>query len=111
MCRTQASMAQTSVPRFSGPVRLIGGILLIPTFLGFAFAGLLMLSTFMAAAGSPHTNSDAAAAGQVIGFGIGFIFAVIVGIVSLVGGLLGWLLLMNRKVYKCSRCAFVVDRG
>lgn len=104
-------MAKSSVPRFSGPVRVIGLILLIPTFCGFAFSGLILLSTFLAAAQTPHANSDAEAAGHAIGVGIMVVVAAVVGVASLVAGLVGWLLLMTRKVYKCMRCSYVFDRG
>jgi tetrahydromethanopterin S-methyltransferase subunit G len=59
----------------------------------------------------PNTHNEAQQAGQAIGSGIGFLFSVIVGIFSLVGGLLGWLLLLNRNVYKCLRCGFILDRA
>jgi hypothetical protein len=29
----------------------------------------------------------------------------------LVGGLIGWLLLMKKKVFKCIKCGYIMDRG
>ena len=29
----------------------------------------------------------------------------------LVGGVLGWLLLLKKKVYRCENCSFIIDRG
>ena len=110
-CKTNGSMFATKVARFSDIVRIIGGILLVPSFLGMGFAALMVLSTVMSTASMPAARSDAEDAGRAIGFGIAFIFTFVVGIVSLVGGLLGWLLLANRKVYKCQNCGFILDRA
>jgi hypothetical protein len=46
----------------------------------------------------------AAGAATVIGGGIGIFLAVI----FFVGGLLGWLLVMNKKVIYCTNCSAVV---
>ncbi|HZQ51338.1 MAG TPA: hypothetical protein VFB14_04025 [Bryobacteraceae bacterium] len=42
-------------------------------------------------------------------FGSGF--AVIIGIGSFIGGLLGWLLVMRRRVLQCTVCGAAVDAG
>lgn len=46
------------------------------------------------------------------GVGLGGVFAggasVCVGIASLIGGLLGWLLVMKKKVLQCNRCSAVI---
>ena len=110
-CKTAGSMTASKVPKFSQVVRVIGGILLIPSFLGLGFAVLLFGSAIMTTSSMPSSNSDAAHAGATIGFGIAFIFSVFVGVVSLVGGLIGWLLLLNRNVYQCLRCSFIMDRA
>jgi len=110
-CKTTSSMMSTRIARFSNIVRVIGCILLVPSFLGIAFAGLMLLSTLMATSQMPTGHSDAENAGRAIGFGIGFVFSIVVGVISLVGGLVGWLLLLNRNVWKCMRCGFVLDRA
>lgn len=110
-CRTGQSMVATKIGKFSGVVRTIGVILLIPSFLGIGLALLMFVSMIMGSANAITPKSDAEAAGQAVGFGIVFIFVLIVGIGSLVGGLLGWLLLLNRSVYKCLRCGFILDRA
>lgn len=46
-------------------------------------------------------------AGTVIGGGISIFF----GIVSFVGGLLGWLLVMKKKVLQCTKCGVTVAAG
>jgi hypothetical protein len=110
-CKTTASMNPTKIGKFSSIVRTIAVLLLIPSFLGMGVAGLMLLSLIMSTSSTPAATSDAAAAGQAIGFGLVFVVIAIVGILSLVGGLLGWLLLLNRSVYKCMRCGFIIDRA
>ena len=110
-CRTATSMVATKVPRFSNIVRVIGAVLLIPSLLGFLFTALMFLSTVLTTASMPAARSDAEEAGRAIGFGIGFVFTIFCGVVSLVGGLVGWLLLLTRSVWKCSRCGFILDRA
>jgi hypothetical protein len=110
-CKTQASMEKAKVGKFSNIVRVIGGILLIPSFLGFIFTLLLFTSILMTASELPEAASDAELAGRTIGSGIGIFFTLIVGVISLIGGLLGWLLLLNRNVWKCLRCESISDRA
>ena len=45
--------------------------------------------------------------GTVIGGGISIFF----GIVSFVGGLLGWLLVMKKRVLQCTKCGVTVAAG
>jgi hypothetical protein len=111
-CKSPSSMVATKVARFSGVIRAIGIILFIPSFLGFAIAALFFISSVMATANvMPTTHSEAEQAGAAIGFVIGFGFSIFVGVISLVGGLLGWLLLSNRKVYRCVRCGSIIERA
>ena len=111
-CKTASSMIATKIARFSDIIRAIGVILLIPSFLGFGFAGLVFLSTVMATSDvMSHAQTDGAQAGAAIGSALGIGFSLFVGVISLVGGLLGWLLLLKRKVYKCLRCGYVFDRA
>ena len=111
-CNERASMSPTKVPRFSGVVRTIGGILLVPSFIGFAIAAVFLISTLVMTAdvmssATNETQQTAAALGSAIGIG----FSLVVGVVSLVSGLLGWLLLLKRNVYKCVKCDSIIDRG
>jgi hypothetical protein len=110
-CKTPAAMMPAKVAKFSSVVRVIGVILLVPSFLGIGFALLVFAATIMTSVQMSGSQNEAQQTGQAIGFGIGFVFSLIVGISSLVGGLLGWLLLLNRKVYKCVRCGFILDRA
>ena len=49
-CKSPSSMVATKVDRFSGVVRAIGVIVLIPSFVGFAIAGLFFVSPIVATA-------------------------------------------------------------
>jgi hypothetical protein len=53
-------------------------------------------------------QSDAETAEAAIGVTTGF---GIFGASSLVGGTIGYLLLMKRKVYKCLKCGYILDRA
>ncbi|MDQ3748043.1 MAG: hypothetical protein M3367_03345 [Acidobacteriota bacterium] len=110
-CRTCASMFPTKVPRFSGIVRVIGVILLIPSILGLIFSAIMLFGVVIGGAGMPAAQSDAEALGAGAAFVMFGGFALITGVISLVSGLLGWLLLLTRKVFKCQRCGFVMDRA
>lgn len=111
-CKGKSTMVPTSVNRMSPVVVLIGWILVVPSILGIAWAVLCFLSV-VGAAGSTYSTSSSAAAemGTTIGAGIGIILSIGVGIASLVGGLLGYLLIMEKKVWRCSVCGFVLDRA
>jgi hypothetical protein len=85
--------------RMSGPVVVIGFIFLIPCILGMLLAALLF---------------TALVAPNVIGVAVyrtGFIttIALGLGISSFVGGLLGWLLVMKKRVLQCSVCGATVS--
>ena len=111
-CKSLSSRVATKVARFSGVIRAIGIILLIPSFIGFAIAGLFIISTIIARANvMPTAQSEPEQAGAAIGFVIGLGFSMFIGVMSLVGGLLGWLLLLNRKVYRCHRCGAIIERA
>ncbi len=111
-CKTPQSMNATTVPRFGGFIRFIGVIIVIPSLLGVALAILFFISTSMVASEQlAKTTSDAANAGTVLGAGIGYGISAFIGASSLVGGLIGWLLLTSRNVYKCIRCSFILERA
>ena len=98
-CDQEKTMAPTKINKFSPIVVLIGWILVIPSILGmfWAFSSIFALGT------SELSET-------VIGFGaiIAFCF---IGIPSLVMGLLGYLLIMKKKVFKCIKCDFIMDRA
>jgi hypothetical protein len=111
-CKTKQTMKAATVPRFGGFIRFLGVIIVIPSLLGVALAVLFFISTSMVASVQlTKTTSEAANAGTVLGAGIGYGISVFIGASSLVGGLIGWLLLTSRKVYKCVRCNFILERA
>lgn len=110
-CRSVAIMIATKIPRFNGIIRLIGTFLLVPSFLGIGFSVLMIVAyVFFLGAGS-GSRDPAQDAGFVIGTGIGIIFFIAVGAVSFIGGVVGWLLLLDRNVWKCQRCGSIIERA
>ena len=111
-CKSKTSMKATKIPRFNTILRIIGFIIVIPSVLGIIIAIFLFISTISATSEvMSTTQSNARAAGAAIGATIGFGFSIFIGCSSLVGGIVGWLLLMQKKVYKCFNCGFILDRA
>ena len=54
-------------------------------------------------------NYGAVAAGSAVGGGFAVILSIIGIVASFVGGLLGWLLIMKKKVLQCTSCQAVVN--
>jgi hypothetical protein len=91
--------------RMSGPVVAIGFILLIPSALGIIAAAVLFFGLIASNVTGPSGATDAPNVVNVVGQG----FAIALGIASFVGGLLGWLLVMKKRVLKCSVCGATVN--
>jgi len=94
--------------RMSAIVVVIGYILLIPSVLGVLISAVGFFAVPAAMRPLPGIFNaapaqDIGAAGVIAG-GI-FIFF---GLASLVGGLLGWLLVMKKDVLQCGHCGAVV---
>lgn len=96
----RGTLAPTHKHRMSGPVVFIGYILLIPSLLGVAFCIL----TFIMVASSARPGQEAAT-------GIAGGLTVFMGIGAMVFGLLGWLLIMKKKVLECNVCQATVNAG
>jgi hypothetical protein len=100
-CKLPGGMRPDEVPRFSGLVRLIGFILALPSALGMLLAAFVAISS------------------QIGMFGLGggdqalstFMAALFIFCTSLVFGVVGWILLMKKKVFKCRQCGFILDRA
>lgn len=97
-CKLEKSMKATSIPRMSTVVRAIGAILVIPSVLGVLFSLLMFLGI-----GQPDADPGAG--------GVRVVTALGMGACSLVSGLLGYVLIMNKKVWRCASCGFVLDRA
>lgn len=94
-CDKKKSMEATKLHKMSPVVVVIGYLLTIPSLLGIFFSLMLLLMS---------TTQPSTAV-----FGVGL--AIFIGIFSLIGGLLGYLLIMKKNVYKCSNCSFIIDRA
>lgn len=114
-CNSQKTMIKDKVPRFNGVVRAIGVIILIPSFIGVGISLLGLFATCSASHEVMQTaemaNSSAYSAGAAIGAAISGGFFLFIGASSFVGGLLGWLLLLTRKVFRCTVCGHIIDRA
>lgn len=155
----QGSLLMAKKYRMSGPVIVIGYIILIPSFIGMAFSVLMLfvsgeatsktmdlvkeetrnelvdsgiprhvidrilkyeyisnaeLTTFgldtdqLAAVSAAQTTMMAGAAGAGMGGALVGGSSICLGISSFVGGLLGWLLIMKKKVLQCNNCNSIV---
>ena len=87
----------------SGPVVVIGFILLVPSVIGMIISATMFFIAVSANAG--HATDTAYQAGVAIGVG----FAIFCGVASFVGGLIGWLLVMKKRVLQCSVCGAIVN--
>jgi len=95
-CKNEKTMIATSIDRFGGFIRLIGYLIATPSILGFLFSVLMFWSTLN---GSP------------IGSTAGMVTALVFAGISLIGGLVGYLLLTKKKVFRCKICGCILDRA
>ena len=99
-------MHATKIGRFSGLVRVIGYIFVIPSVLGIVISIITMFGVIGTGAGVAEADAVTVGAGAMA---VGT--CIIFGIISLVGGLIGWILIMKKKVFKCVRCGHIIDRA
>ena len=83
----------------SGAVVAIGYIFLVPSILGILFSFFMLISAGL----TGSSTSDGHAAATVVGT-----VAIFFGVLSFVGGLLGWLLVMKKQVLQCTHCGAVI---
>src|SRR5579872_6324932 len=95
ICKRSGGIGPGKLRKFSGPVVAIGYIFLIPSVLGMVLGAIMLFSVCSAASQMEHAEGATGVAGGIVVF-------FMVG--SFVGGLLGWLLTMNRKVLLCGFC-------
>lgn len=96
-CKSRLSMVPGHQARFGGLIQLIGLLIAIPSALGALFGLMAFFS--------------AASTGTGAGAGVGIVLGGGIAIPSLIGGVVGWLLLSTRSVWKCERCSFLLDRA
>jgi zinc ribbon protein len=80
--------------RMSTPVVAIGYILLVPSVLGV----IVYVLSIVRIAGLSNSDASAMASGILVFFALA----------AFVGGLLGWLLIMKKKVLCCTHCSAIV---
>lgn len=108
----EGGMKPDKIGKFGTFIRFIGYLIVIPSILGVLFAVLLFFAGGSATSTAMNTaTSEAEKAGAAIGSMIGFGFSMVVFCSSLVGGLIGWILLIKKKVFRCIRCGFILDRA
>lgn len=92
-CDHQKSMIPSSLHKFSSVVVVIGKILIIPSILGIVGGLSCFVNSFE------------------VDPGLGFVMMLVISVPSLVFGLLGYLLVMRKKVYQCQYCSSIIDRA
>jgi hypothetical protein len=95
----KGQLVQKKKYRMSGPVVLIGYILLIPSVLGVIISAMTFFNISSAAS---RVNAGA-------GAGLAGGFTIVVGVAFFVSGLLGWLLVMKKQILQCSICGAAVN--
>ncbi len=105
-CNSQRSMNATKVRRLSRIVVVIGWILTIPSVLGLLLAVLVFIGGIYFTSSTFDNFGETFPLIDLLIYGSSFY----IGISSLVGGLIGYLLIMKKKVFKCSMCGFIIDR-
>ncbi|MBI4828630.1 MAG: hypothetical protein HY804_07450 [Nitrospinae bacterium] len=105
-------MFPTAIYRFSQIVVLIGYIIIVPSIVGMLIGGNTCIASFQIGgeAISQARDDSAVGAGAVLGTTLGVGISLFIIISSLVGGLVGYLLIMKKKVFKCNQCGFIMDR-
>src|SRR5665213_332821 len=93
ICRVcqRGTLVNKKVYRMSTPVVAIGFIFLIPSVLGILFSAIMFLGIF---GGRGEGGTGEVAMIQSGG-------ALVLGIGAFVGGLIGWLLVMKKRVLQC----------
>jgi len=94
-CKKEKSMMSVSISKFGGLIRVIGWILALPSIISIALAVSYLIYAIV---------------GQYNPAAVLIMFGTWVAL-SLVSGLIGYLLISKKKVWKCTYCGFVMDRA
>ncbi|MEW6486664.1 MAG: hypothetical protein AB1578_01960 [Thermodesulfobacteriota bacterium] len=107
LCKAPKTVVATEVPRFPQIVRASGFFIALPAMAGIV-GGFIVAVLGLFASASPAAPGPWGPAGSRSTT----VFAgLAISISSLIGGTVGWLLIMNRKVLRCSRCGHCLDRA
>jgi hypothetical protein len=96
----RGTLERKNLYRLSRPVVAIGYILLLPSALGI-FLGIVVSLSDSLGIVTPYSNRGNNGLVTVIGIGV--------AVTSFVAGLLGWLLVMKKRVLQCSMCGATVS--
>lgn len=103
-------MKPDKIPLFNFILRLIGVLFVIPSILGICTTiGLFFYANYFYL--ELASRIEGLGLAGLIGSGISYGVIIFIGIVSVASGLIGWLLLLKRKVYKCAQCGFFINRA
>ncbi len=97
----RGALVSKKVYRMSAPVVFIGFVLLIPSVLGMLFCFYMFVSVANVPMSADETTRTAG--------GLAGGLFLLVGVFFMVGGLLGWLLVMKKQVLQCNLCNAVVN--
>lgn len=100
----QGELRRVSVHRLSGPAIVIGYTLLIPSLAGMALALVLWLIGMLGTAGAANDPGTTGAVGVLLTGYFGC-----VGLGSFVSGLIGWLLVMRKRILRCDKCGATIE--
>ncbi len=110
-CNQEKTMSPTKICKMSAIVVFIGWLFVLPSIIGVVFSAIILFSSITAGHEVvSQAASNAEATGAAIGTGIGVGVSMFTGFFSLVGVVIGYLLIMKKKVYKCVSCGFIMDR-
>lgn len=110
LCRTcgLGRLVKLNQYRMSLPVVVIGYFLLVPSALGMLL-NILGLIFYLIGAGSRVSESATPDKGlTVLAATLGSGFFLFFLVLSFVGGVFGWLLIMKKKILQCTHCGAVV---
>ncbi len=102
-CNAEKSMVATKVSKFGGVVKVIGWLIVTPSVIGIV---MFTISAFMIANQQKGHNSPS---DDVATGGAELVCFLLAG-ASMVGGLVGWILISKKKVFKCGVCGSIKER-
>jgi len=103
ICKSSRTMTGKTIGRMTIPVRVMGGIILVASFIVFGIAILNLLLFFLRVASmNPSTDAELSSVG--LGFALVSSSSIAIAVFAFFGALLGFLLTMTRKVFWCTSC-------
>ena len=101
-------MTKHEIYRMSMPVVIIGYIFLVPSILGIIISGWGTIISIIGGNSLLSDNKETAGLSGMFS-GISGCLGLVSIVVFFVAGIIGWLLVMKKKVLKCGSCGATVD--